>query len=145
LTVDEEKQSGPSRRRKVLRAKDVIPPFDTIGHAPPDPARREHRADRNGGTGLQSTEETEIPMYDLAENILAEQRRAAGRRRRAPGQVQEVPGPASSAAGVRMFVSEIGSPDLLELQRLVAEIVARDIDRLCQRPDRPHVARASCL
>jgi len=28
------------------------------------------------------------------------------------------------------------SQDLLELQQIVAQIVARDIERLCQRPDR---------
>ena len=195
--MDEEKQSGPPKRRKVLRAKDVIPPFDTAreeegkkagateersvlsssdlhtlspshlpaGHVPPAPVREADRADtgeRAGpgpadgaeklfekpaprGMGLEpmnhrqdahATFQTpsEIPTYDLAEHILAEQRRAAGRRRRAPGQVQEEPTAGPGAADGPMFIPEITSQDLFELQRLVAQIVARDIDRLCQRP-----------
>jgi hypothetical protein len=78
----------------------------------------------------------EIPSYDLAENILAEQRRAAGRRRRGPG---EGGGQKTEDGGQsRRPFSVVRRPeeDLLELQRVVAEIVARDIERLCRKPDR---------
>jgi len=114
-----------SHRGQPLRAMDVIPPFDKDAQPPED--------------GV------EVPSYDLAENILAEQRRAAGRRRRGPGQVAFEPvGPIPvGATGPQTQTSAFGSPthalpvqDLLELQHVVAEIVARDIERLCRRPDR---------
>jgi len=145
--VDEMDQSGKPQRGRVLRATDVIPPFDKDAQPP------------EGGV--------EIPSYDLAENILAEQRRAAGRRRRGPGRVGAEPaGPAfAGATGPQTHTSALGrgsptqnfaleaqspthaSPvqgptqvlpvqDLLALQRVVAEIVARDVERLCRRPDR---------
>lgn len=113
------------KRGKVLRAADVMPPFDKSAQPPED--------------GV------EIPSYDLAENILAEQRRAAGRRRRGPGRVEDepvTPAPVganhySPVQGAKGFSPLLASQDLLELQRVVAEIVARDIERLCRRPERP--------
>ena len=104
------------KRRKVLRAADVIPPFDQVESRPADDGA--------------------IPTYDLAENILAEQRRAAGRRRRAPGRVEEEPVPRPDESAVSTPRPQPMSQDLLELQQIVAQIVARDIERLCQRPDR---------
>jgi hypothetical protein len=125
--VDEVNPNSQPPRKKVLRAADVIPPFDRAEPLPP-----------HGEA---------IPSYDLAEHILAEQRRMAGRRRRAPG---EAPGdqpqdgrPTTSSSGCCHPPSafpEATSPDLLELQQLVAQIVARDIEQLCRRPDRPRCA-----
>jgi len=104
---------------------DVIPPFDKNAQPPED--------------GV------EIPSYDLAENILAEQRRAAGQRRRGPGRA-EAELIVSARAGARDLSPLPSGPaaqDLLELQRVVAEIVARDIERLCRRPDRSSYVRLS--
>ncbi|MCL5282036.1 MAG: hypothetical protein M1376_19260 [Planctomycetes bacterium] len=97
---------------------DVIPPFTANAQPPED--------------GL------EIPSYDLAENILAEQRQAAGRRRRGPGQTGADPCACSAAVVQPRGVAPADpvSQDLRDLQRVVAEIVARDIERLCRRPDR---------
>ena len=132
-----DRPSEGSRRGQPLRAMDVIPPFDKNAQSPED--------------GV------EVPSYDLAENILAEQRRAAGRRRRGPGRVgaePAAPAPAG-ATGPQVHDAAFGTssptqnfalgaprrassvPDMLELRRVVAEIVARDIERLCRRPDRP--------
>ncbi len=97
---------------------DVIPPFDK---------------------NAQPLEDgVEIPSYDLAENILAEQRRAAGQRRRGPGRVGAGPCACPPVLGQSQgsALADLASQDLLELQRVVAEIVARDIERLCRRPDR---------
>jgi hypothetical protein len=106
---------SPTKHGRVLRARDVIPPFDKNAQPPKD--------------GV------EIPSYDLAENILAEQRRAAGRRRRGPGRAGAGPGACPQKAG-HGDPPLRASQDLLELQRVVAEIVARDIERLCRKPDR---------
>ncbi len=80
-----------------------------------------------------------VPRYDLAETILAEQRRVAAGRRRAPGRPQEEPTPTSGDEHSRISIEEPLSQDLTELQRIVTEIVARDIERLCRRPEtQPH-------
>jgi hypothetical protein len=172
--VDEVNPNKQPKRRRVLRARDVIPPFDkSVPPAeeekpkvePPSrwvspalnplpasalpPRRNNHpegarscAAPAHTGEAAEavSADGTEIPAYDLAENILAEQRRAAGRRRRAPGPVPDKPAVPSKGAGIQVFLPELASQDLLELQQIVAQIVARDIERLCKRPDRPPFA-----
>ncbi len=130
--MDDMDNSSKPRRGRVLRATDVIPPFDKDAQPPEDGVK--------------------VPSYDLAENILAEQRRAAGRRRRGPGRAGPEPAGAAAvgATGPQTHKSAFGSPthaspaqDLPELQRVVAEIVAHDIERLCRRPDRPAYAGLS--
>jgi hypothetical protein len=145
----------------VLRATDIIPPFDKIP-APADAggaelespelaAMQTERAessvdsdqDADCGQANPAGQESEpspatdgeIPKYDLAENILAEQRRVAARRRRAPSQAEDEPPVMSELNGSSVSEPELPSEDLPELQRIVAEIVARDIERLCRRPD----------
>lgn len=148
-------------RARVLRAADVIPPFDK-DESQADPGEQPGPVssvpDTTGmsvkgrhGRGVKSTGEAaarmegplgamEIPAYDLAENILAEQRRAATRRRRGPGKTGGEPVAPSFTTRPKTFVGELSSRDLLELQQVVAEIVARDIERLCRRPSRQSYA-----
>jgi hypothetical protein len=162
LAVDKTDLSEKPARARVLRAADVIPPFDKNGSQPgqgeppePMPAGADAAAggangrraygdkSTRGGVGRAERppfDEAEIPTYDLAENILTEQRQVAARRRRRPGKTEDVPVASfvapSIATGSKTFVSEPSSRDLLELQHVVAEIVARDIERLCRRPSR---------
>jgi hypothetical protein len=98
----------------VLRAADVIPPFN------PSP-------DKQPNAG-------QIPTFDLAEHILAEHRRTAARRRKAPGQVQAEPEVQPVRPAVKTHVVEPPAEDPMDLHRVVAEIVARDIERLCKKP-----------
>ena len=134
---------NPTKRTKALRATDVIPPF---GKSTPLSDNGEADAEQaqalssKAGDGVAvsplSAGDGAIPAYDLAENILAEQRRAAGRRRRGPGRAPEEPAALPEKPALRGFAADLASQNLLELQRIVAEIVARDIERLCRRPDR---------
>jgi hypothetical protein len=140
------------RRARVLRAADVMPPFDKNvapakgagaaeqgGSVPAEPSK-------SGGVGLlnETTQEAapssggpaEIPTYDLAENVLAEQRRVASRRRRAPGRGENEPVARVGHVRPPGVTADLPSVDLLALQRIVAEIVAKDINRLCRRPNR---------
>jgi len=139
--VDEKDNSTKPKRMRVLRAADVMPPFDKL----PDGAAETGGSDGvDGGlaaeatpdAGLSQAGDVEVPVYDLAENILAEQRRVAARRRRSPSQAQVERVAVPQSDGVRPSFAELPSDDLPELQRIVAEIVARDIDRLCRRPAR---------
>jgi hypothetical protein len=156
---DDDKRSKPAR---VLRAADVIPPFDknvsqanepgdgekepTLPDTRVQQPKREPKARRmqkmgsgNEDKGLveQAAVIPVIPTYDLAGNILAEHRQAASKRRKAPGQVQSEPEIRSGPAAVKTHVIEQRSQDLADLQCVVAEIVARDIERLCRQPSRP--------
>jgi len=137
--VDEEDRNAKAKRRRVLRAADVMPPFDK-GIAPADSESEDEptpalpRASTADGQAAEAeTPTVKIPTYDLAEHILAEQRRVAGRRRRAPGKTDDEPPPATRRDESHVFFSAPTPQDLQELQRIVAEIVARDIERLCRR------------
>ena len=150
--VDEKENSTKPKRTRVLRATDVIPPFDKLPdgadgidrEGPGFPAGPSSDSNTRGESDLTAggtpdagpplVADAKIPKYDLAENILAEQRRVAARRRRSPSQAQPVAVSQSNGAGPSL--AELPSDDLPELQRIVAEIVARDIDRLCRRPTR---------
>ena len=148
--VSEEDRERRPKRKRVLRAADVIPPFDEDvasdesqaeeppgGEAPASATERrkagevergdQEKADAGAGT---------VPSYDLAENILAEQRRVAGKRRRAPGPVDEPPASTEGGSRTEAASLEPSSQDLAELQQIVAEIVARDIERLSSRSSR---------
>lgn len=154
--------SKRSKRARVLRASDVIPPFDKDvspgnepgngdkeqipenprGQQPENEPKVRHAQETESGGGDKSLAEPlaavpEIPTYDLGENILAEYRQAASRRRKGPGQVETEPRTSPERAAETAHVVEPPSQDLAELQRIVAEIVARDIDRLCRQPGRP--------
>ncbi len=160
--VDAMDHKAKSRRASVLRATDVVPPFDervppadrTAGaerpdaasseaQVPPGPAVRPVEAVNGNADGARQPPardvDVPIPSYDLAETILAEQRRVAAGRRRAPGRPEEEPTPKPEDTRSRISIAELSSQDLVELQRIVTEIVARDIERLCRRPDpQPH-------
>lgn len=99
--ADEYKTPG----RPVLRAKDIIP-----GAA--DPA----------GVG-----NTDIPRFDLAEDIMAEQRRVTGVRRKGPGGPEPVNLDVRPSQSIHSFsegFNGIKDP-------IIADIVARDIERFC--------------
>lgn len=142
---------------RVLRAMDVIPPFeDDLAKTPP--ATQGTQKDRAvpriqpwGQTRKQSSaqnktpsppntsddEAARIPALDLGEKILAEQRRMTARKRKAPGTAQVESGQDQPPSVVAMRAERAVEPsahDLAQLEQLVAEIVARDIDRLCSRP-----------
>ena len=102
---------------------DVIPPLGSGGKQAESVGRNEDSA--------------AIPQFDLGEKILAEQRRLTATRRRAPGAIEIEPGtPAEREHALHRISSHEGPTreQLLQLQRIVADIVARDIERLCCGP-----------
>lgn len=146
--MDESDPKVQRKRTQVLRAADIIPPFDKppvltdVAENERPPSEPGHAKDRSSAVGgnnrVESTDPVGegVPKYDLAENILAEQRRVASRRRRAPGPTPQGAFPVSlEPQREEPSAFELPSEDLSELQRIVAEIVARDIERLCRRPN----------
>ena len=103
-------------RRPILRAKDIIP-----GVA--KPAMDE---------GISNID---IPRFDLAEDIMAEQRRLTAVRRKGPGGPEPVnltPSPVLPAA-VRPSQSSHSFSEGFNYisDPIIADIVTRDIERLC--------------
>jgi hypothetical protein len=73
-----------------------------------------------------------IPKFDLAEEILAEQRKISGVKRKAPGKKAESPAGRKEAESNGFSIRQ--SPHILsEEEQIIAEIVARDIQSLCRR------------
>ncbi len=100
-------------------------------------------------------ETSEIPKFDLAEQILAEQRKITAIRRKGPGKPQRLPSLAPAVTRVQAQDVAAGknpktpdrqpqaqstdyaieqSPSILsEQEQIIAEIVARDIEKLYRR------------
>lgn len=108
-----------------------------------DPARprprlgfREIVPGQDHGTADAQTGGSEIPQFDLGREIMANHRRGVGATRKGPGQTHgPSPGPAvpepvhegPAASG------SIWCPAMSEAERqVIAQIVARDIERLCR-------------
>jgi len=105
-------------RRPILRAKDIIP-----GAASP----------AGKGEGVSNID---IPRFDLAEDIMAEQRRLTVVRRKGPGSPEPVnltPSPGLPVA-VRSSQSSHSFSEGFNYisDPIIANIVARDIERLCR-------------
>ncbi|HUT29737.1 MAG TPA: hypothetical protein VMX13_08095 [Sedimentisphaerales bacterium] len=137
-------------RKDILRSRDIIPPYnqepaqeaprreaggqkDATGE-PAEPAAQEGEvqagtAEEEPAGPAEPSQKSEIPRFDLAEDIMAEQRRITAIRRKAPAekkeaQVQELQ---VEAAGRRFEPVSPGGP---QEEKIIAQIVARDIERL---------------
>lgn len=105
-------------KEDILRARDIIPGTpkrDKVDLSPLPPSAEEKGV--------------EIPTFDLAEDIMTEQRKTAALRRKAPGKKTE---DKSQELQAEVVGYTIGQPILekSEQDRIIAEIVARDIERL---------------
>ena len=81
----------------------------------------------------------EIPKFDLAEEIMAEQRRITAVKRRAPAKKTEAQRSEPQAQPVGYTTEQ----PLSEQEKIIAEIVARDIEKLC-RGDMLDARRQDC-
>lgn len=80
----------------------------------------------------ETSEETpEIPSFDLAEEIMAEQRKITAIRRKAPCQKTEAQRLKPETQIVDHIIEQ-PKPLLSEQEKIITEIVARDIERLCR-------------
>ena len=143
---------------RVLRAMDVIPPF---GEGPPgDGVDAELASDERAKPRIRPWSRPQeqdaapekadppqsfddaidpIPTLDLGEKILAEQRRMTARKRKAPGVAPSDDNAVCRPPVIAMRTERAVEPlaqDVVQLQQLVAEIVARDIECLCAGPAR---------
>jgi len=109
----------PQPKADILRARDIIP--DSPKHNEADSAPPPLRAEQ---------EEAKIPRFDLAEEIMAEQRKIAAIKRKAPGKKNKAERLEPQAEPAGYTTIEPPTPASPEQDRIIAEIVARDIERL---------------
>ena len=76
-------------------------------------------------------EKGEIPKFDLAEDIMAEQRKVTAIKRKAPNKKNEFQSQEPEVESTS-YTIEQPAPALSEQDKIITEIVARDIERLCQ-------------
>ena len=137
--------SNEQRDEGVLRAKDIIPPYDGEVTKAQDVQRagqKRSAEDAASEAGKPGQDQSAIPKFDLAEEIMAEQRKSTARRRKrptisareAPSRIEAI----SRQPQAKPVSSAIGppSPTLSEQEQIIAEIVARDIEKLRQRRGR---------
>lgn len=87
---------------------------------------------------INKKEETEtlrgknkIPSFDLAEEIMAEQRKITAIKRKGPGRKNETQKLKPENQPVEHIIEQ-PKPVLSEQKRIITEIVARDIEKLCR-------------
>ncbi len=119
IMVVSEAENNKQTDADILRARDIIP--DSPKHNEADSAPPPLRAEQ---------EEAKIPRFNLAEEIMAEQRKIAATKRKAPGKKNEAQKSEPQAEPVGYTTIEPPAPTLPEQDRIIAEIVARDIERL---------------
>jgi hypothetical protein len=112
-------QGGPQRRPDILRAKDIIPG----GERPV--------------SGGENISQVDVPRFDLAEDIMAEQRRLIAIRRKGPGSPAQVPVAtpqlSSDLPQASQYSDDRGPFERIDAgwDPIIESIVARDIERLC--------------
>ncbi|MBN2592479.1 MAG: hypothetical protein JXA81_03150 [Sedimentisphaerales bacterium] len=125
----------------VLRAEDIVPPYNTqksvkqaLGDKTPslNAGQSQHNV-KNMVDADDKAEIKEIPKFDLAGQILAEQRKIISVRRKAPGgkpKLRELQPRMESVNG------EVKQPPAVSVtDPVISDIVARDIEKL-YRADR---------
>jgi hypothetical protein len=73
---------------------------------------------------------TAIPKFDLAEEILTEQRKITSIKRKAPGKKNEEPRNERKLESIGLAIEQ-SNPAIFEQDQIIAEIVAMDIEELC--------------
>jgi len=118
------KPVGDTSRRKsdALRAEDIMPPYG---------AGSKKAKSGKKSSSSKGQKESEIPKFDLAEQILAEHRKVASAKRKAPGKKTGAPRQEQQVEAVGHSIEQ-PTPAPSEGQQIIAEIVARDIERLCE-------------
>ena len=130
----------------ILRAHDIMPPHKEKPLQEPKTQKTDENTARLPQTQAEQIkpgkyipakdrdseqEKGEIPSFDLAKEIMAEQRKNTAIRRKAPGKKPEAQKEKTEAEPVS-YTIEHPMPTSPEQDRIIADIVARDIERLRQ-------------
>ena len=97
----------------ILRASDIIP------------------SSKKKKSVETAQKQAEIPRFDLAEEIMAEQRKITAIRRKGPGGKNEAQSQINKVKSIGCAVAE-STQKQPQQEQIIAEIVARDIEKLCR-------------
>jgi hypothetical protein len=148
VMVANNKGNNKPDRSDVLRAKDIVPPFDREESQQHDSKKsfgknfsvsKSKRARDSNNPGQEDSQDLlsaeaantkdtegqksgEVPKFDLAEDIMAEQRKVTASKRKAPGQRNQ-------AKVIGYAIEQLASAPK-EHEKIIAEIVAGDIEKL---------------
>jgi len=155
VSKTDDKQSNAD----VLRAADIVPPYNKgisqkrdsqekrickreavssqnkrkqpLKEEPsPCVGKKQKRIDDLSVESANAVQQTrEIPKFDLTEQIMAEQRKIAAIRRKGPDERPEAPKPEQQVESIGRSIRQT---ILSEQEQIIAEIVARDIEKLCR-------------
>ena len=123
-------------KEDILRARDIMPPYNTDkrGENKEKEDGKEAEAGRRDDAKPLGIKEigqgkSEIPRFDLAEEIMAEQRKITAIKRKSPERKVE----AETLRGVESFRYALEPQGFTTTGHgdIIAEIVARDIKKLC--------------
>jgi hypothetical protein len=126
----------------VLRANDVIPPYNKNNHPEQKPLSTEQNSHnikhKPKHTDTISTEHEKevrqkagIPKFDLARQIMSEQRKVVSIKRRSPDKKDKAGKYKHKDHSIELTVKP--PPVLTYQEQLIAEIVRRDIQKLKER------------
>src|SRR3972149_5778447 len=136
--------SKAGRKKKgdddVLRAGDIVPPYGDVSGTPKkktsrkdvsaSPEKAKAKAEPKTAKSVAAERQAgDIPRLDLDKQILADQRKVISVRRKGPGSKSKAPDKTAKAASARRRAVQT-VPELSEKDHVIAEIVARDIQRL---------------
>ena len=138
MSTGEKKEYGDGEitqgRNDVLRGSDIIPGASSGSGGTNQVSADSAKAEKSGsGDAVKS----EIPQFDLANDIMAEQRKITAVRRKGPGKT-------AATAKEKEPATEEAAGDAKPVQRaqrgagadkIIADIVRRDIERLCRGLD----------
>ena len=153
MSKADRKKNGDS---DILRAEDVVPPYDEKAGQKQDSQKAEDGGKKISTSQRESEQPSkdikpptvvkkgtsaevpdarqqggEIPKLDLAEKIMAEQRKVTSVRRKAPGGRGKSPDKERRVESTS-FSARRPTPGLGEQEKIIAEIVAVDIEKLCR-------------
>ena len=105
----------------ILRSENIFPPFA--------------KKPRTNNPRPQQNANHDIPKFDLADDIMAEQRKTISVKRKSP--TQKFQQPQQSGPIQQPIIDQQDAVPLTEEDRLIRELVAQDIERLCrgENPD----------
>ena len=119
----------------ILQCKaDIFRPENAPGNLPEKDKNEQEVTSASKDSGAIPIEAVEfadigntdkIPVFDLAEEIMAQQRRTVATKRKAPGAKK-----AASVVPLRSIKKQ--QREVLPKDKIISDIVAKDIERLCK-------------
>ncbi len=107
----------------ILRTEDILPPYTEKNQQQQKQLSKFNTMDTVQKKG-------EIPKFDLADHIMSEQRKTAAIKRKGPGRINKADNRKQDIRSTDYNIKP--QPMLSQQEKIVAEIVARDIEKLCR-------------